>query len=675
MKKTIALLALSASFWLAARPGWAAGPHPGTAAAPGKSAPAGQALLKFLPRSTAVLLVVDIRRVMAIDAIAKAMQDPKFREGYDVTVKKLGIDPAKDIAFAAMAVPAPDDFSGYFTPSFKGFGLVLDLKYDRARVEDSIMRESPGAKIETYGGVTVFSWLAAEGQPQVPGIPAGLNWLALLDATHIALGDEPGVRGIIDVLQKKAEPVTADPEMAFLLDRADKSGLVWGVVSYPAELVKKTIAANPQFKAMEALKGMTLGLDDKDSILTVDLRTVGGTQEQNAAGAANLNGLRAAGALSLKEPALVDVLNAIVVTAGKDFTRATATVSHETLEKLWQLARPLGQAPIWEALTKEAADLREKGDYEGAAKSGQKALELAEKAFGPDDPDTAGSLYNLGQIYVKLKKDAEAEPLFKRALEISEKTLGPDDPRVATALDGLSRLYFIQRRYQEAEPLYRRLLAVLEKSLGPDHPDVAETLYFLGGIYYFQDREAEAEPLLKRSLASREKALGPDHPDVAESLNILADLYVDRGRNEEAEPLYERALAILERSRGPDDPSVAIRLVDLAKAFQRRGRYAEAEPLFKRALAIQEKALGPDHPDVAKSLNDFAVLYHIQSRFAEAEPLYKRSLAIREKALGPDAREVRDSLKILAELYRATKREKEARELEARAARIRSITK
>jgi tetratricopeptide (TPR) repeat protein len=675
MKKTIALLALSVSFWLAARPGWAAGPRPGAAAAPGKSAPAGQALLKFLPRSSAGLLVVDIRRVLAIDAIAKAMQDPKFRAGYDENVKKMGIDPAKDIAYAAMAMPAPDDLSGYFMPSFKSFGLILDLKYDRARVEDSIMRESPGAKKEIYGGVTVFSWLAAEGQPQAPGIPAGLNWLALLDATHIALGDEPGVRGIIDVLHKKAEPVTANPEVAFLLDRTDKSGLVWGVVSYPAGLVKKTIAANPQFKAMEALKGMTLGLDDKNSILTVDLRTVGGTQEQNAVGATNLNGLRAAGALTVKEPALVDLLNATSVTAGKDFIRTTATVSHETLEKLWQLARPLGQAPIWRALTKETDDLREKGDYEAAARSGQKALELAEKAFGPDHPDTAGSVYNLGLIYVKLKKNAEAEPLFRRALEIVEKALGPDDPRVATALNALSSLYFIQHRYREAEPFYKRLLAVREKSLGPDHPDVAETLYFLGGLYDFQDRDAEAEPLFRRSLAIREKALGPDHPDVAVSLGALAGLYVDQDRDAEAEPLYKRAVAILEGSRGPNDPSLAIRLVDLAKTLQRQGRYAEAEPLFKRAVAIQEKALGPDHPDVAESLNDFGVLYHIQGRFAEAEPLYKRSLAIREKALGPDAREVADSLKILAELFRATKREKEARELEARAARIRSISK
>ena len=73
-------------------------------------------------------------------------------------------------------------------------------------------------------------------------------------------------------------------------------------------------------------------------------------------------------------------------------------------------------------------------------------------------------LYELGQY-------AEAEPLLQRALQIREKALGPEHPDVATSLNNLAVLYRAQGRYAEAEPLYQRALKIREKALGPEHPD------------------------------------------------------------------------------------------------------------------------------------------------------------------------------------------------------------
>ena len=85
----------------------------------------------------------------------------------------------------------------------------------------------------------------------------------------------------------------------------------------------------------------------------------------------------------------------------------------------------------------------------------------------------------LNQQAVKLHrqgKSAEAIPIGQRALELAEKTFGPNHANVAKSLDTLARLYWDQRKYAEAEPLYKRSLAIREKALGPEHPDVANSL-------------------------------------------------------------------------------------------------------------------------------------------------------------------------------------------------------
>ena len=58
---------------------------------------------------------------------------------------------------------------------------------------------------------------------------------------------------------------------------------------------------------------------------------------------------------------------------------------------------------------------------------------------------------------------ADAEPLYKRALGVKEKILGPDHPDVASILDNLGMLFQAQGNYAEAEPLLEKSLNVRKK--------------------------------------------------------------------------------------------------------------------------------------------------------------------------------------------------------------------
>ncbi len=333
---------------------------------------------------------------------------------------------------------------------------------------------------------------------------------------------------------------------------------------------------------------------------------------------------------------------------------------HAILTGLVLLAMPLCLPDVTRA--DDEADLRaafgegqtldQKGDYPGAAKAYERALELAPQVFGSEDKDTAAILNNLANMYQKMGQYAKAEPLYQRSLKIKESKLGPDHLDVAWSLNNLAALYDAMAQYAKAEPLYQRSLKIRESKLGPDDPDVASSLDNLANLYNKMAQYAKAEPLYQRSLKIRESQLGPDHPDVAASLNNLAALYDAMAQYAKAEPLYQRSLKIRESQLGPDHPDVAMSLNNLAVLYVYMGQYAKAEPLYQRSLKIRESRLGPDHPDVAVSLQNLADLYSRMGEYAKAEPLYQRSLKIKESKLGPDHPDMASSLNNLAVLYK-----------------------
>jgi tetratricopeptide (TPR) repeat protein len=59
-------------------------------------------------------------------------------------------------------------------------------------------------------------------------------------------------------------------------------------------------------------------------------------------------------------------------------------------------------------------------------------------ALGPDHPEVAICLENLGQTYLALNKPDAAEPLLRRSLQIGESTFGDDSPALVTTLDALA---------------------------------------------------------------------------------------------------------------------------------------------------------------------------------------------------------------------------------------------
>ncbi len=94
-------------------------------------------------------------------------------------------------------------------------------------------------------------------------------------------------------------------------------------------------------------------------------------------------------------------------------------------------------------------------------------LELHAQSKALDEAQRQGkTLFNAGR-YI------EAIPIFARALEMSEREFGPDHPETAKALRRLAHSHKKSGRYAEAVPLYKRALRIFSAADGPEHRRVA----------------------------------------------------------------------------------------------------------------------------------------------------------------------------------------------------------
>jgi tetratricopeptide (TPR) repeat protein len=313
--------------------------------------------------------------------------------------------------------------------------------------------------------------------------------------------------------------------------------------------------------------------------------------------------------------------------------------------------------------------LIEQGRYQEAIPIAERAVEVAKRVRGPEHPETAEALSNLGLVFEKIGDDAKAEPLYKEALRILEKT--PEHPRTARSLNKLGSLYRGVHEYAKAEPLFQEALRVRQKVLGPEHPGTAQSLNNLGELYEAMDEYAKAEPPLQEALRVRQKVLGRENPLMAQSLNNLARLYRTMGEYAKAEPLFQEALRVRQKVLGPENPLTAQSLNNLAWLYQPMGEYAKAEPLFQEALRIRRKVFGSENPLTAQSLNNLAWLYQRMGEYAKAEPLFQEALRVRQTVLGPEHPETAQSFNNLARLYRVMGEYAKAEALYLEALRIR----
>jgi serine/threonine-protein kinase len=339
---------------------------------------------------------------------------------------------------------------------------------------------------------------------------------------------------------------------------------------------------------------------------------------------------------------------------------------HEMLNEAAQCLRDgaLEGQPRIEAMVRGTVGMTclQLGLYDNAREHLNAALELARQVHGPEHPEVADALHNLGLLSKTTGDHRGAETLYTQALDQQRRFLGAGSVKYAETLNDMGVLLRTTGRLEQAEKCLREALeirrAALERqrkdpasdpaALRKRSKDVATTMTNHAAVLKNRGAHQPAEALYREALAIFREILGSEHYYLAVCANNLGLLLSDTGRYEEAEGLYREALAIRRKVFGDRHPAIVTGLNHLGHLYVATGRYQEAEPLFRESLELARRLTG-DRNGLANALNNMADLLARVGRFEEAEPLGQEALGIRRE-LDSDHPRLAGSLSVLGRI-------------------------
>jgi eukaryotic-like serine/threonine-protein kinase len=361
---------------------------------------------------------------------------------------------------------------------------------------------------------------------------------------------------------------------------------------------------------------------------------------------------REARAQAARAERVKELLADVFLGAGPERARGGEITARELLaDGAQRVEEELGDEPEVQAelLTTIASVEESLGLLESARVRAERAVEITERAYGPNHPRMMASLSVFGGVLSQLERDAESLVVRQRALDIARASFPADSLEVARGETEVINAYFGLDRFAEALSLGEHALRVVSKELGEDHLDTIRLKLNLAFALEFLDRMDEAIALGRGVLASYERALGPDDPRTLEALHSLAVSLAWVGQNEEAVALFGRAIEGSRRVLGPDHYRLAFSLQQSTLPLRELERYEDADDAAREAMAIF-LALAVDHPEATGALNGLATSDMARHDFAAAEDKYRRAMSEWTATRGP---EHRSTLQARANLARA----------------------
>jgi hypothetical protein len=309
-------------------------------------------MLNLLPKETSGVIIIDINRALNTEIMAKALKEGDHAAKYQDTIKKLGIDPQKDVYLLAIGM------SGSLTGGKTSGVGILNLKYSKDALLAKMKEEGAKYTEGVYEGVATIAMaeneketsegekkeggekLEAAEKPAESARPEKVVLGAFLDASNIAIGSEKEVKAVIDVLKKKDEGARANADLMARIKGVNKNAMVWGVITFKPEDVKKMVESTPMLSSLATLKALVMDFDYANKVLEAQIKAVTGDATKNKEIADMLNGLKAMGnMLAAEKPEVGELLGKIEITSAADNVRLHGAIPEELLNKLGKMAQ------------------------------------------------------------------------------------------------------------------------------------------------------------------------------------------------------------------------------------------------------------------------------------------------------------------------------------------------
>src|SRR5688572_3236129 len=215
----------------------------------------------------------------------------------------------------------------------------------------------------------------------------------------------------------------------------------------------------------------------------------------------------------------------------------------------------------------------------------------------------------LGKVYTSLGLYPRADALLQGALATGRRLFGPEDPESVASLFDLGELRYYERRFAEAEEAYREAALRRHNLYGADSRQTIEAEMAVASACMQQQKFDESERLFKSVLARVQGTFGNDDELTLNVMNELATMYYLQGRYAEALPLTEQVWNGLKKVSGERSPLTLAAQRNFANTLSTLGRYGDAEAMFLQAVIGQQQVIGPDHPLTQRTIERMAEMY------------------------------------------------------------------
>jgi tetratricopeptide (TPR) repeat protein len=165
---------------------------------------------------------------------------------------------------------------------------------------------------------------------------------------------------------------------------------------------------------------------------------------------------------------------------------------------------------------------------------------------------SAEPLRTLGAVLTAEERFAEAEQVLAEALAQDRRQHGTGGEDTARSLAQLANLYLRQGKPRDALPLFEEAAAIDQGRLGPTHPFIADDLYDLGVAYDTLHRSDEARRAFTAALDILERGAGRETPRIAYAEIELSRLYRQAGEHTAADAAFRDARRILNKAEAEE---------------------------------------------------------------------------------------------------------------------------
>jgi CHAT domain-containing protein len=309
------------------------------------------------------------------------------------------------------------------------------------------------------------------------------------------------------------------------------------------------------------------------------------------------------------------------------------------------------RAQTWMDDFNNALAAMDKGDYESAIVSYEKALPGVKTMFGADNQYYSICLNQLAQLYEFVGRYDKAEQLFFEAIAIAKRTVGEKHLDYAKIIDHLGVLYRNINQNEKSEELLLESVSIYKAQLGETNIDYAKILNDLGLLYANMGQYDKAENLYLQSALITKNALGEKTEEYSSCIDNLALLYSKMFEYKKSEEKFLEVIAIRKQVLGEKNELYATALAGLSQLYMHFGEYKKAEPLMLESIENEKQSLGETHPQYATSIHNLAALYEAMGEYSKSEKFYLQSLAISKSIQGEHHPQYAIGLHGLAELY------------------------